>query len=176
MPLFLAPLLLKLSPVGRFLKSIPRWVWLAIAAALLLFLGVRWHNGQIKDAEKRGADRAYAAVEKKAREIEAKANATADKIRSKTDETARAIAADADVIRMSGPGKARACPVPQGSSRRETAGGQGSPAVDQVPDTGGVDLIALPFAPTVRLAEVCDLNRGEVLAWREWHSKLSANP
>lgn len=162
MPLFLLS-------AGRWIKGLPWQVWAAIGLALVLFLGVRWHNGQIKDAEKRGADRAYAAVEKKAREIEAKANATADKIRSKSDETARAIAADADVIRMSGPGKARACPVPQGSGRREPATGEADVARPEVPTD---DRAAVPWQWLVQRAEQCDLNRNEVLAWREWHQRV----
>jgi hypothetical protein len=154
-----------------FLGRIPRVAWIALAAALLLFLGVRWYNGQIKDAEKRGADRAYAEVEKKARALEAKANATADKIRSKSDETARAIAADADVIRVSGPGKARCIPVPAPSGRREAPSGQADASRPEVPSD---DRAAVPWQWLVQRAEVCDLNRNEVLAWREWHEKLAA--
>jgi hypothetical protein len=164
MPLFLLP-------VVRFVKGLPWQIWAAIGLALVLWLGVRWHNGQIKDAEKRGADRAYAEVEKKARALEAKANATADKIRSKSDETARAIAADADVIRVSGPGKARACPVPTPSGRREAPSGQ--PYASR-PEVSSDDRAAVPWQWLVQRAEQCDLNRNEVLAWREWHSKLSA--
>jgi hypothetical protein len=164
MPLFLLS-------AGRWIKGLPWQVWAVIGLALLLFLGVRWHNGQIKDAEKRGADRAYAAVEKKARQLEAKANAVADKIRSKTDEAARTIAADADVIRVSGPGKARACPVPAASGRREPAGGGSDAAGPEMPSD---DRAAVPWQWLVQRAEQCDLNRNEVLAWREWHEKLSA--
>jgi hypothetical protein len=154
-----------------FLGRVPKAVWIAIAVALVLWLGVRWYNGQIRDAEKRGADRAYAEVEKKARALEAKANATADKIRSKTDEQARAIAADADTLRVSGPGKARACPIPAPASRREAADGKPDAPGPEVPSD---DRAAVPWQWLVQRAEVCDLNRNEVLAWREWHEKLAA--
>jgi hypothetical protein len=154
-----------------FLGRVPKAVWIAIAVALVLGLGVRWHNGQIHDAEKRGEARAYAAVERKARELEAKANATADKIRSKSDETARAIAADADIIRVSGPGKARCSPVPTPTSRREEAGGKPNAAGPEVPTD---DRAAVPWQWLVQRAEQCDLNRNEVLSWREWYEKLAA--
>lgn len=163
-----------LLAIRAFLGRVPRAVWIALAVTLVLWLGTRWYHGQIKDAERRGADQAYAAIAKKARALEAKANVIADKIRSKSDETARAIAADADVIRVSGPGKARCSAVPAPARGHEATSGQSSPAVDQVPDGRGIDLIALPFAPTIGLGEVCDLNRGEVLAWREWYEKVAA--
>lgn len=155
--------------IRGFLSRIPKAVWLALGVLACLFLIWRWHNGEIKEAEKRGADRAYAAVEKKALELKAQADAAADKIRSKTDEQARTIAADADVIRMSGPGKARACPVPQSPGRREEAGGRTDAAGPEVPTD---DRAAVPWQWLAQRAEQCDLNRNEVLAWREWHQRM----
>lgn len=166
---FIAAAALKLSPVGKFLKAIPWQVWAAIGLAIALWLGVRWHNGQVNDAFKRGEQAAYAAVEKKALELQAKANVIADKIRSKSDENARRISADADVIRVSGPGKARCSPVPAPASRREEAGGQGNAAGPEVPTD---DRAAVPWQWLVQRAEQCDLNRNEVLAWREWYQRV----
>jgi hypothetical protein len=40
-----------------------------------------------------------------------------------------------------------------------------------LPDEGGVELIAVPFPGAVAFGEVSDLNRNEVLAWREWYDR-----
>lgn len=162
MPLFLLS-------AFRWLKGLPWQVWAAIGVALVLWMGVRWHNGQVNDAFKRGEQAAYVAVEKKALELQAKANAVADKIRSKSDDQARAIAADANTLRVSGPGKARACPAAAPSGRREAASGEADVAGPEMPSD---DRAAVPWQWLVQRAETCDLNRGEVLAWREWYEKL----
>lgn len=178
LPLFLAPLALKLSPVGRFLKAIPRSVWIALAIALVLFLGWRWHVGAVKDARKEGhtAGVAYEGkrIADKASALKVKADRLAADIRRKNDAQNRAIAGAADDLRLRGPGKA-ACPgtITSRPGGRVAPGGSVTAPLDQVPDRTGVDLIAVPFADLVGAGERCDLNRGEVLAWREWHRKLS---
>ncbi len=166
----------------RFLKSLPWQVWLALAVAAAVFFGVRYHNGAVEDARKAGDKAGYARASgefvEKLRKIEAKANDIAAIARKKNDEEARSIAGRADDLRMRGAGKA-SCPgaVPAAPARRPNApGGQPLAPLDQVPDGTGDDIIGLPFAATVAGAEVCDLNRAEVLSWREWHKKLSAKP
>lgn len=173
---WLAAVALKLSPVGRFLKAVPWQVWAAIGLAVALWLGVQWHQheaGQaLEAAEKRGEDRAYANVEAKAKALEEKARELAQQIRSRTDETNRRIAGDADDLRLRGPGRA-ACPVapPAGAGGRDEAGGAGDAAGPQMPSG---DRAAVPWGWLVDRAEQCDLNRAEALAWREWRRRYTA--
>lgn len=163
------------------LKSVPRFVWYALAAALVFAFAVHWYNGKIDAAEKRGADAAYAHIADKAREIERQANDLAAKIseafRRKNDEEARAIARAADAVLMRGPGKA-ACSsvagVPTLSSRPQPASGPADAPLDQVPSGARTDLIALPFAPTVAFGREHDLNRSELLTCRAAWQRLSA--
>lgn len=169
---FLAPLALKLAPVGKVVRSIPRQVWIALAVALIVFLGVRWHQGQVSDAREAGYEQGKideaARTAEAVKKLAARAEQIAANIRSKTDETNRRIAGDADAVRVSGPGKA-ACPNPAAASPggRVTPSGTADASVDQVPDREGVELIGLPFADLVGFAERHDLCRTEALAWRE---------
>jgi hypothetical protein len=181
---FAAPLLLKLSPVGKVIRSIPRPVWIALAVLLALGALIWWHKDKVSDARKEG----YAAgvryegdrIAKKAAEIKAKANAlTASittKLRTQSDEKVRIIYRDAGALLMRGPGKA-ACSgdssISRGSGRSIPPTGGGSSTLDQVPTGERVDLIGLPFAGTVALAQQCDMNRAEAQSWREWHRQQS---
>jgi len=177
---FLAAAALKLSPVGAFLKRIPRGVWIALAVVAILLLGTCAHKRSVTKFgnERYAAGKAdeAARIEKKAKQLAAKAEALSIALRSKSDETNRRIAGDARAVLVRGPGKA-AClnPSSSGTSGRVTTLGQTSPAMDQVPPGERVDLIALPFAPTIRLAEQHDLCLAEAATWREWHRLLVAD-
>lgn len=163
--------------VGAF-KSVPRFVWYALAAALVFAFAVHWFNGRIEAAEKRGAERAYANVERQARELERKANALNARIVTAIKEKNRVenarIAADADALRLRGPGAARcasAASLPSGPGGRVAAGGRSDAAGSGVPVQ---DSAAVPWGWLVNRAEQADLNRAEVLAWREWHARFTA--
>lgn len=170
----------KLAGVKGFLARIPGWVWYALAAALVIFLVIRWHNGKLEDAYDKGKADEGARIAAKALEIKRKADALTsgitDKLRIKHDETVRIIYRDAGTVLMRGPGKA-ACPgnpgISSGPSRSISSSGEGSAAVAEVPTGERIDLIGLPFAGTVALAQTCDLNRAEAQAWREWHKLQS---
>jgi hypothetical protein len=176
---FLAPLALKLSPVGAMLKRIPRWAWIALAAVAILLLGSCVHKRKVKafGEERYAAGVAYeqARIEKKAKELKAKVDALSGKIttqlRTKHDEKVVVITRAADDLRMRGPGKA-SCPgysgIPSGSGRPDAAGRRPDASPSGLPEQ---DRIALPFAWAVDNAERCDLNRAEVLTWREWHKQ-----
>lgn len=173
LPLMLAGAALKMSPIGAFLKRIPRWVWIVLAVIALVVAGRVYHNHKagaaITAAEKRGEARAYAAVEKRALALTAKANAISANLRSKNNETVRRIAADADALRVRGPGKA-SCPSAAfvaASGHSGPAGRPGDAALDQVPDSERVDLIGLPFPDALDFAEAHDRYRAEVLTRRE---------
>lgn len=168
---------LALPILGAF-KGVPRFVWYALGAALIYAFAAHWYNGKIEAAEKRGAERAYANVERQARELERKANELnakiADAFRRKNDAENRAITARADDHRLRGPGAAR-CPgasvVPAGAGGHNAPGGRPDAAGPAMPAD---DRAAVPWSWLVDRAEQHDLNRAEVIAWREWHARFSA--
>lgn len=169
-----AGLALKLLPVRNFLKAIPRPVWIALAVLTLLALGSCVHK---RSVEKFGNERFAAGVkaekaraEKARKEAEAKGNAISKKVRDKTDEKARDISKRADAERVSGPGLARCATPPAAPSGPKPASGNGD---DPGPGVSEADSAAVPWPWLVDRAEQADLNRNEVLAWREWHRRLT---
>lgn len=160
-----------------FFRGIPTLAYALLAVAVLIGMGVGLHvkavHNAISAAEKRGEDRAYARVEAKALALAAKAQALATDLRNRNNETNRRIAADADALRLRGPGRASCPGYPAPAASGHNAPGRpGDAAVDRLPDQERLDLIALPFSGTVAFAEQCDLNRAEVLTWREYSAKL----
>ena len=169
---FLIPLALKLSPVSRFLKSIPPKVWIALAVVALVGAGVWTHKRAVRKAHDAGYSEGVIheaqRIEAKAKKLSAQATALAAKLKEQNNVENRRIAGDADAIRLRGPGKA-ACfnaTVP-GADRRDPLARPADAPVGQVPDRERIELIALPFAGTIAFAERCDLNRAEALTWRE---------
>lgn len=180
---FLAPLLLNLSPVGSFLKTIPPKVWYAIGIIAALFAAYLIHHHVVHKAlaaeYQRGMADEAAHIEKQALAIKQKADALnagiASAIRSKNDEQNRAIAADAGTIRVLGPGKAACHPVlPAAPGGPVAPSGSGNAPVAPVPSTGGQQLIALPFDDTLDFGQNHDSYRVEVLSWHTWYAKLVA--
>lgn len=168
------------SKFGRFLKAVPRWVWIVLAAALVIFLAVRWHNGRIEDLKTTSFNAGYAQAvadgKKGVVKVEQRSTAIATEIRSKTDEKIRDNGRHADTLRVRGPGAA-ACLDPRlssGTGGRQPTGGGSGPSLAGLPDEKRTELVAVPFADAVNRAEVDDANRIEVLAWREWHKRLTA--
>jgi hypothetical protein len=167
------------SPLGGFLKAVPRWVWIVVAVVAIALVAVRWHAGKVADlktaAHEAGRVEALAAVAARVKRIEAAAleldRAISHKMRSKNREENRRIAVAADDLRLRGPGLAR-CErppaVPERADGRVEAGRTGSTAAGPVPDD---DWLAVPFKWGVDQLETCDLNRAEVIAWREWHRR-----
>jgi len=172
-----ASVALRMSPVGAFLKRIPRGVWIALAVAALLGIGVLMHGRAVRKAH----DAAYAQgradeaarIERKALRIAAKATAIAQAVKDRNNETNRRIAGDADDLRVRGPGKA-AClnPAAPSAGRHQPPSRPGDDPTGQVPVGNGLanslpELAAVPWPWLVDRAEQCDLNRAEVLSWRE---------
>lgn len=178
MPLpFLVPLAAKMLPIRSFFTSIPRPVWIVLGIALIVLMGALWHGKQVKayyaKAYAAGKVDEAARIEVKVKKLTAEAIAVTEKLRSRNSEENRRISGDADRLRMSGPGKA-ACisPAAPGASGRVAPATEGSPAVDPVPGGEGQQLIGLPFAGTVALAENHDLCVAEAKAWREQNLQL----
>lgn len=162
------------SPLGGFLKSLTPRAWLHIGLVAAVVIGFLWHQrharAEIAAAEKRGEDRAYAAVTEKARKLAQDAAQLSAKIRSLNDATNRRIDADARALLVRGPGKA-ACTgsIPAAPSGRQPASGPADAPLARVPYPEWQQLIGLPFPDTVEFARLCDANRAEALSWREWH-------
>jgi hypothetical protein len=171
-----------MSALQAFFGKIPVWMRWTLLGLLIAAAGFVWHqhaaHKAIAAAEKRGADAAYANMASQAVALKVKADALntslAQAIREKNDEESRRIAADADALRVSGPGKAvcRSPGLAGGPSGYVEAGGSRAAAVDTLSDSQGIDLIGLPFAGAVAGAEQADLNRAEVIAWREWWTRF----
>lgn len=179
------------SPVGGFLKAVPRWVWIAIAIGLALLGAYLWHQHAagkaLKAADQAGYDRAKAedaAALKQLREKAAQATgagrAIADDTRSKNDETNRAVRADAADLLLRGPGASRCRPV--GNPAVPATGGQPQPAPAATDaarallsvDDRLTDGAVVPWRWLVARAEASDLDRAEVIAWRNWYQRQAA--
>lgn len=171
---WLAKTALMQSPLGGFLKSIPRWLWITLAIGLAFIAALIWHGGKVKAfgqaqfaAGEAAADERHT---KRAKAWAKQINGIAGKVRSKNYETNRAIAGDADALRLHGPGKAT-CLDTYGAigaaSGHVPPGRPGDAPVAPLPDRERPALIALPFASAIAFAEQCDLNRAEALSWRE---------
>jgi hypothetical protein len=121
------------------------------------------------NATQAGQADAYAAVEHKAHEQELKDNARAAQLRERNDADNRNITADADDVRVRGPGKA-VCPGsvnPAPAASGPVAASRPADApMAKVPYPEWATLAAVPFNDTTAFAEQCDANRAEVISWR----------
>ncbi len=174
-----------LSGAGARLSKISPRTWLIIGGAVALLLGVLWHQHHARKAlkaqyaagyDQRGKDDAALAANLK-RKLDTANARIADEERKLADEENRRIAATADAIRVSGPGKAscvRAGPSAS-SGGHVSAPAKADAAVDPVPDAERIDLIGLPFAGAVQGSEEHDELLNENTRWRDWYEKLKAN-
>jgi hypothetical protein len=163
-----------LKSAGKWLSRRPLTELAAIALAVLCvvqFIALK--------SEKRHSAKLQVQVSKlhgelnrisdEADKAKARGEQLAKELRSKTDEANRRIAADADTLRVSGPGKARCSAVSAGPGGSEARSGKPDAAGPEVsPD----DRAAVPWPWLVQRAEQADLNRQEVLTWREWYDKM----
>lgn len=158
--------------------KLPRWVYIALAVAGLIALGLHLHSNAVKAAYKaaynQGRTDERQAQAKAAAKLAIKQAEVTAPIRKKNDETNARIAADANDLRLRGPGKASACPSAaararqpgSASDRPADAAGSGNAAADGMPD-----FAAVPWAWLVGRAENADLDRAEVIAWRDWYAR-----
>lgn len=102
---------------------------------------------------------------------EAEARRIAQETKERHDEEVATIRADAARLRLQGPGAARCAPVLSSPAR---PGGQG-PAKPDAPGPAlpPDDRAAVPWPWIVQRAEAHDALRSEVVAWRDWHKRLS---
>lgn len=156
------------SPIGRVIKLVPRWLWIALAVALALFAAVKWHGHKVEQLRassfKAGADARDAYWAGKALAWEGRINELARKSRSKNREANRLIVDHAGALLLRGPGKA-ACPYGPAAvaGRSEPRSGSVDAGLGGVPDPQRPALIALPFGDFIARAKLCELNRQEVI-------------
>lgn len=168
---FLAKSALMRSPIGGFLKMIPRWAWIALAGAVLVLLAVWWHAGK-KDAfgdarYQAGYSARDAEITKLQREREAADRKLAEEIRRRVNAENARIAADANALRLRGPGRAT-CPNPPrpgpGAGGHDAAAAGADAARPALP---AGEWAAVPWNWLVRRAEEFDRLLTEAKAWRE---------
>jgi hypothetical protein len=169
------------SWVADALKSLSPRVWLALAGILLavglVVLHERHAKAEIAAAEKRGAAAEGARIAAQVNRLTDRINGVAQKLREKGREDDRRIAADADDLRVRGPGHA-ACSAVVSAPRAPggaAAAGEAGAAVAPVPDGGGAELIALPFAGAVQLVEDHDQCLADRSRWERWFDALTTS-
>jgi hypothetical protein len=174
-----------LAAAGARLKQISPRTWLIIGCVVAALLGAlwahHWYSGQIKAAEKRGSDAAYAHVAEQAQKLTSRANALNGKLakafQEKNREENSRIARAADDLRLRGPGAARCTAFPGLSAAArgsQSSDRSGDASVAGLRNEERTDLIALPFAPTIDFGEQHDAFRAEAISWREWYARFSA--
>jgi hypothetical protein len=190
-----AGMLKKLTGFGRGAKAvaarIPPKAKLAIAGVLLLlalfFVHQHFVHKALKAADEAGYARGVRVYQRALEIVHARAAARrqvfehtssdiSKEVRTQNENQARSIFAGADTLSLRGAASARCGPVdrsgvPAGAGGRQSSGGPGAAQVAGLPDDAGVELIAVPFPGAVAFGEASDLNRSEVLAWRDWYDR-----
>ncbi len=190
---FLAPGLIS-KGMGLF-DRLPKWLVYGLAALLVLGIAYFWHGHVVKVAYRE----AYAAGEKDAdrrwkgafaemkrasgqwrQNYEKRSSQLSDALRTAHEQDLRRIAADADDLRLRGPGRAAAPGCRPGSAAGlGPAAGQGGqpapgPGAPASPLPAGDRLAIVPWGWTVRQAEEHDQLLAEVKLWRTWYVEEGA--
>lgn len=166
------------SKTGGLLRKVPREVWYALALILALWLGSKWHEHR---KAQYGAERfmaGYAKAVEDGRQLKEQAeligSAISKSLKEQNDETNRRIDRLSADLRLRGPGAASArCPgVSSPSGQSKPTSGAGNAPGTGLPEQGGSAVV--PWDWLVERAEQCDLNRAEVLTWRDWWERQNA--
>lgn len=180
-------LVAKLATARGFFGRVPRPVWIALAVAAAIGVGMLWHGSRagaaIEAAEKRGEQRekerhakALAELERKALEIRSKAERVSAGIaqmqREQHEKDLDRIDALERALLVRGPGRA-ACAfvggdpgLSAGAGERAPGRGAGGAPSTRVPYPDGL-LLGVPHQWAVTTGATCDANRAEALRWRE---------
>jgi hypothetical protein len=168
--------------------SLQGWIGL-IVAVVLIGTNVHWigearhwkkQSGQFEKLYR--ADQAdFERIAKQATDQKNKLDAANAKIsaalKERHNEEVARNAADANALRLSGPGKA-ACAGNPGSAAAPRGHVQAASAadapLDQVPDPAGVQLIGVPFNDAVDFAQAYDDLLSEAKTWRDDDAQLRA--
>ena len=181
MTAFLASILARFAAT-KIGKLLPSWAWEIVIIALIVGAGALAHHvavvhrdNQVRAEQKASDDKATEAQLAKLRaaltQKDAQLAAMSSQLRKANDEEHRNIDALGGSVLLRGPGAA-ACPrvsaAPAAPIRSQQASPETGPTVAPVPDTGGTELVALPFTPTVRAfqnGDECFADRRAIDAW-----------
>lgn len=179
------PAWLTWSAVKGVAGKVPARVWLYLALLLALVGGVIWHqhvaHKAVTTAYQRGVNDEAAHVQAAALRIKKAADKVTTSIstnlRSKSDDQVRSIVSSAAALSVRGPAKALCTSgpsIPAATSGHQPTSGASHDSVPAMPDYSGPPLIAMPWDQATAYAQQCDLNRAEVISWREWWTQQNA--
>lgn len=154
-------------------KLVPAWVW-KVAGGVVLAIGLfLWHNGAAHKHDKKIIAAEGVRLVARINAVTARITALGTKIalterNAHEKEVARIHVVTHDLI-LHGPGKAQCASgsFTSSTSRPKPVAGTADNSVGPMPSPGGVALIAVPFNDFVRVTGQCDINRDEILKWRE---------
>lgn len=154
-------------------KLVPAWVW-KVAGGVVLAIGLfLWHNGAIHKHDKKIIAAEDIRLVARINAVTARITALGTKAalierNAHEKEVVRIRTVTHDLI-LRGPGKAQCASgsFTSSASRPLASGGAPTDPVGPMPSPGGVALIAVPFNDFVRVTGQCDINRDEILKWRE---------
>lgn len=168
----------KLSAIWRILSRLTLWQAVSLALACLslwLYVGKAHETHRADKAEAQVAKHIAAekAAAAEAKRREANANQITSQLRRENNEANRRIAADADALRMHGPGQARCIArVPQRPASPATPLQPSAPPGTEVPSG---DWIAVPFDFFANVLEDHDKLLSYSGKDQEWHRQQEAN-
>lgn len=194
------PVVLRTARAG--FSRVPRWAWIALAAAALLIGGYFWHQHKAHAAIDTAVKAAVtAAIQTRDQQWQKRLNTAhsdalawkgkfdaevtkAVKLQRKlTDEENRRIDADAGALRLRGPGHAAApancrpgdhSGLPGIAGRHDPQPGAAANARTEVPAGDGADQWAVvPWNWAVDVVSERDAFRVEAIAWRGWHATIA---
>jgi hypothetical protein len=182
---WLAKSALMQSPIGDFLKLIPKQVWIALLIVAAVVAAYLWHRhvvgNAIAAAEKRGSNAAYASVAEQAAMLKNKADTLARTAagiaKEKNDEVHGRIDADAGALLVRDAGRATCTGVAgsaAGTNQRPVGNDEADASVDRLPDDVGTALIALPFPGTVAFARQNDRCIADLRAYEQRDQLIAA--
>jgi hypothetical protein len=185
---FIAKSALMQSPIGAFLKMIPKQVWIVLAVALAIWLGVRWHAHQVKKVYQSGYDHAVADIRdaeakkvaplKAAKSVaDAKNVATNEEVRKTHDaQNARVDGNLADLLSMYAAAESR--PGTQSDAGVSSAARGAGPVRAKAPADDGLAqgasgypsdelLVAVPAKQLAVRSAICDRDYTALTAWED---------
>jgi hypothetical protein len=180
---------------GAALSKIPRWAWIALAIVLAIAALCVWHGHRIARHDRALEARVTAKVDAAWQARFDQMRAKADDVRQKAETLSRKIsatlkdrndahirnnAADADDLRLHGPGRASAPGCRPGDHPGLPAAAGQSGGADRGAGPPSSSLLAddrlafVPWSWLVDEARQADDSSAEVLTWRNWYEQQAA--